>query len=51
MLTDEVHVMSSKSVQGVEAELRKRLAEGWVLLTAYGLGDKEHVLVFRRPRT
>jgi hypothetical protein len=47
-MADEVHVMSSKSVQGVEAELRKRLAEGWELLAAYGLGDKEHVLLFRR---
>jgi len=46
----DFHVMSSKTVHGVKAELEKRYAEGWELLEAYGLGSNEDVLVFRRAK-
>jgi hypothetical protein len=47
---DEFHVMSSKTVQGVKAELDKRYREGWRLLEAYGVGSNEHVLIFHRTK-
>jgi hypothetical protein len=44
----EYHVMSAKTVQGVQRELDKRVKEGWQLASAYGLGRDEHVLIFQR---
>jgi hypothetical protein len=44
----EYHVMSTKTVQGVNTELEKRTQEGWRLVEAYGLGSNEHVLIFDR---
>lgn len=47
----EFHVMSAKTILGVKSELDKRAAEGWDLFQSYGLGNDEHVLIFRRPKS
>ena len=49
----EFHVMSAKSVRGVQDEVTKRSAEGWELTEAYGMKGtfgEEHVLIFRRQK-
>lgn len=44
----EFHVMSAKTIRGVQEEIEKRAAVGWELFHTYGLGNNDHVLIFRR---